>query len=183
MNKRPKYIVGLDPSGNFHEGKGTTGKCILQVGTNKIFRTAPISATTYLTEYEYWDAHLQFLKACLKEYKDDWVISIEDYLLYSNKADAQINSKFETVQLIGIIKMWAWQHGVPLYIRPASQVKTRWTNSILEFKRYIKANPHGRGWATCYQSASLSRHSMDAIRHAVHCAMFEIPKEDLDGIQ
>ena len=34
--KKYNYVLALDPSGNFHEGKGTTGYCLLDANENKI---------------------------------------------------------------------------------------------------------------------------------------------------
>lgn len=165
-----KPIIGIDPSGNFEEGKGTTGFCVLESGTTNIPIIGEISANDYENIYDYWNEHLFHIEPYM-------TVSMEDYLLYADKSDAQINSKFETVQLIGVIKHYCWQHDIPLYIRNAGQVKRRWANNILAHKGYI--TKCGRGWAaTTHPDRKLSRHELDAIRHAVHYDILERKKEE-----
>jgi len=161
----------VDPSGNFHEGKGTTGICALKCGTNKMLSVQPISAKDFKSAEEYWLAHLDMFQGFIDANYHIKLV-VEDYLLYETKALAQSNSRMETSQLIGCIRLWCHQKQVPLKIQPASAVKTRWTNEILEHKRYIKHNPSGRGWATNDRERPVNRHCIDAIRHAVHEDMF-----------
>lgn len=161
---KEKLIIGIDPSGNFHEGKGTTGLCVLVPGTPKFKKVTTISASDYETDMEYWQAHIDFLETWHAQYSIK--LAIEDYLVYADKATSQINSKMETPQLIGVLKFWAFQNGVPNIIKSAGIVKPRWTNEILEHKRYIKQ--HKRGWAVIGVPGNISRHTLDAIRHAVH---------------
>jgi hypothetical protein len=106
---------------------------------------------------------------------DGMVVSFEDFVLYAKQAKAQINSGMETSQLIGIIKMECYLHNIKYYHRKASVAKPRWTDSILSANNYIY--PTGRGYfVECYQMP-LSDHIRDSIRHAVHCAVFEVKEE------
>ena len=41
-----KYILALDPSGNFSEGKGITGWCLMN-DKGELIETGVIKATTY----------------------------------------------------------------------------------------------------------------------------------------
>lgn len=190
-------IIGIDPSGNFNEGKGTTGICLLQSGTTNILWTDEIKAKDFNSPYGYWREHIHIInkfstnviKACtwkpLEHSPEDPLeifehelkaVSMEDYLLYADKSSAQINSKFETVQLIGLIKYHCWETNVPLAMRNAGQVKKRWSNKILEHKGYIVKC--GRGWATASNpNQRISRHVLDSIRHAVHYDILESRKE------
>ena len=160
-------ILGIDPSGNFDEGKGTTGWCLLEPGTTNIPEAGEISAKDFPAVHNYWQRHLSLIIHSRPKH-----ISMEDYLLYADKSRTQINSKFETVQLIGVIKHHCWQSGVKLHIRNAGQVKKRWSNKILLHKGYIVHC--GRGYATASNpTVKISRHTLDAIRHAVHYDVLE----------
>lgn len=171
-NKMYQYTIGIDPSGAFAEGKGTTGWCVLDNRSNTILQVGTVAAKDYATAHEYWDAHLTLLKSLLKQYGFSTAVSIEDYVLYKNKATAQINSTMETVQLLGIIKHYCFQYAIPYFIRPAVAVKIRWTDDILVHKGCIvKLNKHYiiPGDPT----RKLCEHERDSIRHAMHFNAFE----------
>ena len=129
--KRSKYILAFDPSGNFKEGKGITGWCLLDTQTNKIAKFGYISAAMYPNQFAYWDAHITLIDS-LAGYAP--VVVIEDFLLYGNRATNQINSRFETPQLIGILKYECYKRGVMVYLQTAVSVKKRWNNKILVAK-------------------------------------------------
>ena len=95
---------------------------------------------------------------------------MEDYLLYANKASEQINSRFETVQLIGVIRYYCMGAGISLHIQTASQVKTRWANEILEHKGVIIKC--GRTYRVVHTNQTLNKHEIDSIRHAMHFTTF-----------
>lgn len=169
-------MLGIDPSGNFNEGKGTTGWCILDTHTDKFLEVGAIQAAKCNCQQGYWFAHINMIEAMIKKYREAGiVVSMEDYVLYSHQAKAQINSAMETSQLIGVIKMLCYYKGIPLYMRTASQVKKRWTDHILCLKGYLRKSGSSffadcKGKVTC-------DHERDAMRHAVHCATFELNKE------
>ena len=165
-----KTILSIDPSGNFHEGKGTTGLCILNASTNKIRMTKSISAKSYNTQEEYRDAILIFIAKAVKRYKS-LVIVMEDYLLYKHKAETQINSKMETPKLIGVIQYYCWCNKIALSLQPAHMVKNRWCDEILEHKGYIKKR--GGCFIVPDTKELIDRHAKDAIRHAVHFKNFK----------
>ena len=48
-----KYIIALDPSGNFEEGKGTTGCCLFSAEKKNIISTWSIRASKYKSKEEY----------------------------------------------------------------------------------------------------------------------------------
>ena len=163
--KKSRYILAIDPSGNFKEGKGITGWCLLDTETKKIVKFGYISAEMYSNQYTYWDAHITLIDS-LSGFAP--AVVVEDFLLYSNRATNQINSRFETPQLIGIIKYECYKRGTMVYIQTAASVKKRWNNDILVKKGYL--NVKGR----CYYIGSVlvSDHIQDALRHAVHFATF-----------
>ena len=108
MNSR--YILALDPSGNYNEGHGTTGWCLFDMKTNQISKFGVIQASKFKSQNDYWNAHVELIDS-LVGYEPN--IVLEDYLLYSNRATNQINSRLETPQLIGVIKYECYLRGLP----------------------------------------------------------------------
>ena len=162
------YILALDPSGNYHEGKGTTGYCIID-NANKIITCGAISASDYHNQYDYWGAHITLLKD-FKEKYENGVVVFEDYLLYASKANQHINSKMETPQFIGVLKMTLVTEQIPYAIQKASEVKTRWPDKILIWKNIIVLKG---GHYYTPDNKAINRHTRDAIRHAVHLNTFK----------
>lgn len=173
---KPRYVMGIDPSGAFKEGKGTTGWCIYDTKEKIVREVGTIKAMEYECDHYYWHEHPTVIESYRKLYDNkkgtDFVISIEDYILYKNKASAQVNSAMETSQLLGIIKHYCWNEGIPYYIRPAVLVKKRWADKILEHKGLIYKK--GRRYHVKECPKPIYDHERDAIRHAVHCAYFEL---------
>ena len=163
-----RFILGLDPSGNFHEGKGTTGCCLFDAEKNKIIETKSIYANNYNSQHDYWQAVLMYVMRIAYKYKNIIVV-IEDYLLYATKASSQINSKMETPKLIGILEYYCEECEIPTVLQPAHMVKNRWDNAILLHKNYIIQV--GRQLRTP-KNKPIDRHAIDAIRHAVHYGTF-----------
>ena len=164
-----KFILALDPSGSYNEGKGTTGWCILNAQDMTITKSHYIQAAGRPCAEHYWDAHLALIQKYADKYGDNFVVVIEDYLLYANKAMSQTNSHFETSRLIGLLQWYCWKNQIPLEFQTASQVKVRWNDEILVFKKFIKKK--GNGY-TLPDGTELNRHCKDAIRHAAHFATF-----------
>jgi hypothetical protein len=162
---KSRYILAIDPSGNYVEGKGITGWVLFDRSTNKVAKFGYISASMYSNQFAYWDAHITLLDS-LSGYAP--VIVIEDFLLYSNRTTSQINSRFETPQLIGIIKYECYKRGIMIYVQTAVSVKKRWNNSILVKKGYLKETKRG----FYIGEILVSDHIQDALRHAVHFATF-----------
>lgn len=162
-------IIALDPSGNFEEGKGTTGICIFNAKNNCIAKLVNIRAEQYPTKEAYWQAHIDFIQK-ETQLNSNTIIVIEDFLLDPRRAMQQSHSKMETPKLIGILQLHCKQHNLIYKMQRPVEVKTRWADSILEYKHYIvKRN-------TMYYlpnaTTPISRHCKDAIRHAVHFATF-----------
>lgn len=166
-----KYIVALDPSGAFWEGKGTTGYSIFSCPNNEFIELGKIQASGFQTAEDYWNKHLEVLekffysrKGIDKHRAENTIIVIEDYLLYADKASSQINSRMETSKLIGIIQLWCHTHNIPYAMQLAATVKSRWTDEILHYKGYLKKS--GLRYTVC-------EHTRDSMRHAVHYATFK----------
>lgn len=160
-----RYVLAFDPSGNFNEGKGTTGWCLYDTENKRIAKFGAIKAVKYEAIEDYWQAHLKLIDD-LNGY--DMTIVVEDYLLYSNRAESQINSRLETPKLIGVIQFECYMRGLNVVFQMAAQVKTRWSDEILVHKGLIELRPDGY-WIN---TIKLSEHSRDAIRHALHYATF-----------
>lgn len=170
-----KFILGLDPSGNFYEGKGTTGWCIFNTTDNKVIKAGSISAKDFMTQEDYWYAHMDLITNTHKKYKKQLVVVMEDYLLYASKAKEQINSRMETPKLIGIMQLHCYSNNIPYWMQRATDVKTRWANNILHYKGYIKE--YKKGYVIPDTKDKIDRHCLDSIRHAVHYATFKNKEE------
>lgn len=165
-----RYVLAFDPSGNFHEGKGTTGWVLADIqkpDTDIIIKSGTLFAGDYRNMMEYFKAHIDLLEKIYANYGipqmgykpwgDKLHVVIEDYRLYGSKAHTQINSNLETSQLIGLLKYWCYMHGVKYKMQMASEVKHRWSNDVLAHRK-IKLPQ--------------SRHAKDAVRHAMHYISF-----------
>lgn len=168
-------ILAIDPSGNFEEGKGTSGWCLYEKTPKgwRIRNAWSISAKNYSSQAEYHDAHLTELNRIIKINPKDIIIIIEDYLLYKSKAQNQIHSRLETPQLIGVLKQALYKLNVPYTLQPASIVKKRWSNKILLHKGILQKNKNNYKCETIEGYVTLNRHCIDAIRHAVHFSTFK----------
>lgn len=159
------HVLALDPSGNFREGKGTTGWVLMQL-PEKLVARGCIKAEEYNTQEEYWDAHLNLLKYNFKRHNKHLVVVIEDYILYENRAYDQINSQLETCRLIGILQWFCWKHNQKYVIETAAQVKTRWSDYILSERGIIFTIKNKQVHAQ--SGLELNNHTRDALRHALH---------------
>lgn len=143
----------FDPSGNFYEGKGTTGWAFYH---NDILTTVgQLRAEEATTQQQYWQAHISLITALAPD-----VIICEDYRLYAQTAKSQIGSMLETSQLLGVLKYYAESNKIRLILYPA-MYKTRYSNEILLRKSTITRDVNGRYYAT---GVPISNHILDAIR-------------------
>lgn len=173
-----KYIIGIDPSGAYYEGKGTTGYCVFMAADKKFIDLGKIQASGHNCAEAYWHAHINFLNSTIfsargkRKNKDKHtIVVIEDYFLYANKAESQINSRMETSKLIGVLQHWCWDHNIPYIMQPAGLVKSRWTDEIMHYKGHLKKK--GNRYDVC-------EHTRDSMRHALHFATFRNGDEE-DG--
>lgn len=162
------YIIALDPSGNFEEGKGTTGCCLFSSSKKVIVTTWTIKATNYKTKEEYWSAHLDCLNKFTTLYKNS-IIVMEDFTLNPKRALQQSYSKMETPKLIGIIQLFCKERNLPLKMQLPTEAKSRWPDEFLEHKGLIRKLKRGY---TTNTGHAISRHEKDAVRHAVHFNTF-----------
>lgn len=160
-------ILALDPSGNFEEGKGTTGWCLLDENC-KIQAVGQLLAKDCSGKEEHWLNHIKLID----HLNPDFVV-VEDYLLYASKSKTQINSRFETPRLIGAIELHCWSENIPLRFQKASDVKIRFTDARLVQGNYISKS-NSRYYAA---GVMVSEHIRDSIRHGVYFTKFKLPKE------
>lgn len=163
-----KYILALDPSGNYEEGKGVTGCCLFSADKKDILTTFTIKASDYKSKEEYWCAHVTCLKKYLAAFPNTIVI-MEDFTLNPRRALQQSHSKMETSKLIGIIQLACSENKWPLKMQLPVEAKSRWPDSFLERKHLLKRLNRGHALSS---GQVVSRHEKDAIRHAVHYASF-----------
>ena len=165
MNTKYKYILAIDPSGNFSEGKGTTG-WVLLTADEKLLATGTLSAKDYKCAEEYWDEHIELIKYYMKKHKN-MIVVIEDYILYKNRSRNQTNSRIETCRLIGVIQHYCWRVKQNYSMQLAVAVKDRWSDNILRNEGIIT-----KGYLHKQSKLPLKiEHIRDAFRHAIHYAV------------
>ena len=169
------YILGIDPSGNFKEGKGTTGLALVDAHTNQLVTHTIVSASDYTRMELYWDANLNLITTLANQLTHTGIV-MEDYVLYNTRAKAQVNSTLETPKLIGLLQWWFYKNKIPYHMQLASAIKSRWTDELLAKKKIIIK--HGNTFRQPGTLININHHSRDALRHAVHYATFYNIKEE-----
>lgn len=163
-------VLALDPSGNFTEGKGTTGFAFSRDGF--IFKAGQICAAEYKTQMEYWKAIMDLIDSEFDYDYNTYQLVCEDYRLYASASQAQINSNLETPQLIGAIKYHCYMNNLPITMQMASEVKERWSNEVLQNKGMLKYDYFTRAY--WMGDLKLGDHSLDAVRHCLHFITFKL---------
>lgn len=159
-------ILAIDPSGNFHEGQGTTGWCLMNSDC-KVEAIGQVRAKDFETQYEYWDKILRIIN---DTFQYDFLV-IEDYRLYKHKASSQINSKMETPRLLGVIEYCSKRE---VHYQMAAQVKQRWKDELLCKKGYLTKRQHKSSTHYYLNGLLTTPHMRDAIRHAIHFIKFKL---------
>lgn len=166
-------VLAIDVSGNFEEGKGTTGLAYFSFNTiEKPTELNEIKASNFQTAEAYWSAHLDQINF----YQPEFVV-LEGYRLYHHKgmsASSQANSELETPQLIGCIRLFCYTHKIPLAIQSAAQVKSRWNDNVLSHLGILEKQ--GRSYT--FNGERTNTHKRDAIRHGMHFIRYTLKKED-----
>ena len=131
-----------------------------------------MSAIEFNNKEAYWQAQLDLInKTKLQLNIKNLIVIIEDFMLDPRRALQQSHSHMETPKLIGIIQLYCKTHNIPYAMQRPIDVKIRWTDKILEYKKYIIKN--NRYYVLPETNKSISRHCKDAIRHAVHYHTFK----------
>lgn len=163
------YIFALDPSGNFHEGKGTTGWVVLDKNENLLERGF-ISAADYICPEAYWQAHVDLINKYNRIYKGRLIIVLEEYVLYREKSKDQTNSKMETCRLLGLLQWRCWKLEQPYSMQLASSVMCRWSDELLLREQILYRDRK----TLIHTQSNLNLgliHTRDAFRHAIHYAV------------
>ena len=174
MEHKFKYILAIDPSGNYMEGKGITGWVLIDEH-EKLLDSGLIKAKNYTRPEEFWNGHINLIKHFSEKYGTEMIVVIEDYILYLEKSRSQANSKMETCRLLGIMQWYCWSINQPHKFQRATEVKHRWADDVLLREGTIfkegKYYTHASG-------ASMSViHKRDALRHAIHYAVCRNEKD------
>lgn len=164
-----KHILALDPSGNYEEGKGTTGWVLIDHREHLVARSS-LSAKNYQCAEHYWDAHKELIEYNYKLYGSSLIVVVEDYVLYRDRSANQTNSKMETCRLLGLILWTCWNYDIPYSLQLATSVKHRWSDSLLEREGIIHKE-RGRYIHTNSKLTLDLIHTRDAFRHAIHYAV------------
>jgi hypothetical protein len=126
-----RRILAIDPSGNWLEGRGTTGAVLVQLNDDmsyEILEVNEIRANDFSNRLDYWSAHIKLLKP---RYADHVVM--EDFRLYNHpgmSAATQSHSLMETPRLLGLLEHTCHIMKIPYTMQMASQQKP-WSDSIL----------------------------------------------------
>ena len=169
MKYKYEYILAFDPSGNFSEGKGTTG-WVLMNAKEKLLARGYISAEDYKCAEEYWNEHLNLIRYNHKKYGANLIVVIEEYVLYRERSINQTNSKMETCRLIGAMQWLCWKLKQDYSMQLASLVKNRWSDELLLREQILYRNRSNLIHTESNLSLGLG-HTRDAFRHALHYAV------------
>jgi hypothetical protein len=107
-------LLSFDPSGNFHEGKGTTGWALFEDGELADFGV--IDSKKFENQMDYWWAHQKLTQQLRPD-----ICLIESYKLFEHKAKSQSWSAMETPQLIGAMMLYCYQWDVPVIFQDPQQ--------------------------------------------------------------
>lgn len=161
-------ILAIDISGNYEEGKGTTGYCIGNAdGT--IIELGEIKAADYPSRMDY---HNAVISLALNNSKSD-IIVCENFRLYQHKAQAQVHSQLETPRIIGALEYCAWVERKPIYFQMASDVKKRFSDDIMLEKKIIQKHKN----AYYFNFIKTNDHMRDAMRHLYYFVRYRLKKE------
>lgn len=152
-------VLSLDPSGNYHEGKGTTGYA---VRLEKSVRLGDIRAIEYSSREAYWFAHRELVEKHLPD-----VLVIESYRLFGHKSKQQIGSSLETPMLIGYLLGVAHELNIQVVIQDPS-TKSRFSDDILLKLGIIEK----RGNKYYFKGEVTNLHQRDALRHDLYYYKF-----------
>lgn len=154
---RKMKVLSFDPSGNYFEGKGTSGFAI-SLDDNLPHKLGDIAAEGFSHRQAYWYDHKNLI---VVEHPD--VCVIEDYRLFGHKSKQQIGSQLETPQMIGYLEMVCYELDIPVvYQNPTT--KQRHADDVLVKTGVIEK----RGNKYYYKGEMTNLHKRDALRHNLY---------------
>lgn len=148
-------LLSFDPSGNFHEGKGTTGWALFEDGELADFGV--IDSKKFENQMDYWWEHQKLIQQLRPD-----ICLIESYKLFEHKAKSQSWSAMETPQLIGAMMLYCYQWDIPVIFQDPQQ-KQGVNDERLVKLGYLEKK--GKKYYCLGRSTVL--HSRDAIRHGI----------------
>lgn len=163
-------ILAIDPSGAFIEGSGTTG-WVLMDENYKVIDKGSIRAANFQQAEAYWQAHNILIASFYKQLDGDLQIVLEEFMLYRNKALDLVNSKLETVRLLGAILTFCYESEISVHMQRAVDVKKRWSNEVMVDEGLIEND--GLRFKLPDSDIKLNLHELDALRHAVHYVRYK----------
>lgn len=149
-------VLSFDPSGNYDEGKGTTGYCISVDGMGHTLHN--ISAEDFNSREAYWLRH----ETVITVLKPD-VVVIESYRLFGHKAKEQSGSSLETAMLIGYLQMVCYKLSIPVFLQDPS-TKSRHSDDVLVKSNVIEK----RGRYYYFKGEKTNLHQRDSLRHDLY---------------
>lgn len=164
-----KFIVAIDPSGNFENGQGGTGVAYYsETPSGKTFFHETVWAKNYVSKAEYYKA----IENCIESFvltisQDQTLVVIEDFRIQAGNAKKTSNQTMETSELIGRLESKLDDMGVK-HKRQQNVVKSRWPNQLL-IKELTEM-----GFDT---PKFKSPHERDATRHLLQAIFWTFKKE------
>lgn len=163
-------VISIDPSGNWTEGKGTTGWALFEDGKLKDFGN--VKAKDFDSAEQYW-WNVLVASGPRGMYFGKHTIVCESFRLQPGKAAAQSWSAMETPMLIGCLKMEAWEHGHRFILQDPS-CKARVPDNLL-VQMGILEERNGRYYAL---GRPTNDHIRDAIRHGVYYHLYGVKRDE-----
>lgn len=168
---KKQIVVAVDPSGNFEEGKGTTGLAVFVDGV--LVETDVVKAVDFESAEAYWIGNENRIIKCILNHVSGWLlmdayandvtIVCESYKLQRNKAVQQSGSWLETPQLIGFLRARFYGHKTSLIFQDPT-IKTRFNDSVLENMGVVEK----KGRSYFRNGDPITMHERDAIRHGMY---------------
>lgn len=152
-------ILAFDPSGNFEEGRGTTGWSYFVDGKLKDF--GDIKASSHDSAEAYWDSHLALINDVTSTLLQ--AVVCESFNLQPSKAKQQSWSALETPQLIGLMRHHCWSNGMHMVLQKP-MIKQRFTDVVLEKTGVVEK----RGELYYINGRLTNLHMRDSIRHGLY---------------
>lgn len=157
-------IIAIDPSGNFDEGKGTTGLAVLWFEDGKLrVKLDEVKASKFHCKEEYWDMVISDIRLYKKTTRASTLV-VENYRLQMNKAMQQSWSELETPQLIGVIRYMNHMYLGMHWEEQSPSIKSRFADDVLVNMGILKK----RGNRYYFQGGTTNDHMRDALRHGLY---------------
>lgn len=165
MSKEPVILV---PNNNFHRIYKSCKEAIPRIEERTFLALDPGETTGYANWdgssilLRQWDtkdraAGFRLLDDDLRRQGDVMHLRMEDYRVYSFKADQHHFTELHTAKLIGAFEVAALLNGVPISMMMAQQAKAFWTDEKLKLVGLYEPG---------------MKHARDALRHLLYLICF-----------